>query len=705
MEHPGRAATAAASLEDLPLSADPRLQPCLLALLTSLSCPAAWFEVNECWTLRDLAYGWDDDDLPPHVVPVWVDANERMDKVSRARARARSWVNSASSQRMAESEKAPLINALVRAPDLIPRRLADELSVPRSSGILEVSGHAVVTAADRASEIKAAYAERLLVVLGDNMTHSTKSAAFEACGVDLRHEYSKLLKERLLSFSIEALRACNAALRRWCKWCTHTSPPLPAFPPVPVHVALFLQAVSEGSAVAMVVKRRKNAGGGGAAEGVRGGLRFAQLHLGFNFGLGEEEVATAGLAQAVAAQFQDNEAAALRPRDIVSLVRLSACGNWIIEYLALAVLQVLMGAIRYGHAERSTVLEVYPTHVTWRCSQGKSRVAMRQAPPFNWVAPVVQLRPSTKTPVGSDITSKFLQLRAAIHPGNPALVVPALSPPGASLDKATGFLQDPMPPSKFNKVLPQLIQYNVGMPPRSGQHPSSKSLRRTSQALCEAAGLELHERLAFGNWQDDFTDKQSRRQSSRQNMPHVYTDKAVKERTQLDAKAFVWTALAKVVGDLGEDIADAEWGEVMADKLKPACLLQREAHPRQTTTTEVAAAVAEAPEGSGSESERGEEKKAFKKASSSASSSSSETDPSSSLAEDPVDFMWLEWGLTAGPTARIHKLKGGNLPGCARFATLESDRQGLGVALATKLFPSHKWCTRCAPEVCEYVLH
>ena len=606
---------------------------------------------------------------------------------------------------MAESEKAPLINALVRAPDLIPRRLADELSVPRSSGILEVSGHAVVTAADRASEIKAAYAERLLVVLGDNMTHSTKSAAFEACGVDLRHEYSKLLKERLLSFSIEALRACNAALRRWCKWCTHTSPPLPAFPPVPVHVALFLQAVSEGSAVAMVVKRRKNAGGGGAAEGVRGGLRFAQLHLGFNFGLGEEEVATAGLAQAVAAQFQDNEAAALRPRDIVSLVRLSACGNWIIEYLALAVLQVLMGAIRYGHAERSTVLEVYPTHVTWRCSQGKSRVAMRQAPPFNWVAPVVQLRPSTKTPVGSDITSKFLQLRAAIHPGNPALVVPALSPPGASLDKATGFLQDPMPPSKFNKVLPQLIQYNVGMPPRSGQHPSSKSLRRTSQALCEAAGLELHERLAFGNWQDDFTDKQSRRQSSRQNMPHVYTDKAVKERTQLDAKTFVWTALAKVVGDLGEDIADAEWGEVMADKLKPACLLQREAHPRQTTTTEVAAAVAEAPEGSGSESERGEEKKAFKKASSSASSSSSETDPSSSLAEDPVDFMWLEWGLAAGPTARIHKLKGGNLPGCARFATLESDRQGLGVALATKLFPSHKWCTRCAPEVCEYVLH
>ena len=72
-------------------------------------------------------------------------------------------------------------------------------------------------------------------------------------------------------------------------------PPLPPFPPVSVHVALFLKAVSEGSAASLLVKRRKNAGGSGAAKGVRGGLRFAQFHLGFEFGLGEEEVAAAGL--------------------------------------------------------------------------------------------------------------------------------------------------------------------------------------------------------------------------------------------------------------------------------------------------------------------------------------------------------------------------------------------------------------------------
>jgi len=51
---------------------------------------------------------------------------------------------------------------------------------------MEVAGQPVLTAADRASEIKGRYADRLLLVLSDNMVHSTKSASFEACGVDLR---------------------------------------------------------------------------------------------------------------------------------------------------------------------------------------------------------------------------------------------------------------------------------------------------------------------------------------------------------------------------------------------------------------------------------------------------------------------------------------------------------------------------------------
>ena len=73
------------------------------------------------------------------------------------------------------------------------------------------------------------------------------------------------------------------------------------------------------------------------------------------------------------------------------------------------------------------------------------------------------------------------------------------------------------------------------------------------------------------------------------------------------------------------------------------------------------------------------------------------------MAEEPEDFKWLEWGLAQGTAARIHKLKNGMLPGCARYAPLDSDRQGIGIALATKLFPDNMWCSRCASEVCAFV--
>ena len=126
---------------------------------------------------------------------------------------------------------------------------------------------------------KAAYVERLLEVLSANMPFSRKKASYEACGNDLREDDRRLLRDRLFSFSMEALRAANLALRRWMRWCSRSNPPIPPFPPVPVHVALFLQAVAEGKEASLLVKRRNDAEGASAADGVRGGVRFTQLHL------------------------------------------------------------------------------------------------------------------------------------------------------------------------------------------------------------------------------------------------------------------------------------------------------------------------------------------------------------------------------------------------------------------------------------------
>ena len=78
-------------------------------------------------------------------------------------------------------------------------------------------------------------------------------------------------------------------------------------------------------------------------------------------------------------QFPAVNALSLKPGDIVVLLRLAGCGAWIVEYLALSVLQT----------GRSSVAEVHGSHTKWVCSQVKSQVKKRPAPPFRWVTLMV----------------------------------------------------------------------------------------------------------------------------------------------------------------------------------------------------------------------------------------------------------------------------------------------------------------------------
>ena len=111
------------------------LPPCLLAVLSSMGQSSVWFDINNCLSIKDLAYGFGEEDLPPEAMPVSVEANDRMDSQSRARARASSSINDLSLGKMVSAEKQPLVSSLARAPDLLPRRLAPEFQVPVTSGI------------------------------------------------------------------------------------------------------------------------------------------------------------------------------------------------------------------------------------------------------------------------------------------------------------------------------------------------------------------------------------------------------------------------------------------------------------------------------------------------------------------------------------------------------------------------------------------
>ena len=88
----------------------------------------------------------------------------------------------------------------------------------------------------------------------------------------------------------------------------------------------------------------------------------------------------------------------------------------------------------------------------------------------------------------------------------------------------------------------------------------------------------------------------------------------------------------------------------------------------------------------GGQTDRGTAAGKAGKTSSSSYERSSDTEASSSVVDDPEDFKWVEWGLAAGPTSKVHRLKNGHLTACAGRGKLDSDRQGIGVCLVARLF-------------------
>ena len=55
------------------------------------------------------------------------------------------------------------------------------------------------------------------------------------------------------------------------------------------------------------------------------------------------------------------------------------------------------------------------------------------------------------------------------------------------------------------------------------------------------------------------------------NMPHVYTSKQIKEKSQLDAKAFVWKPVFALLQAAVSEVNAWTWQGEMAARLFQAC--------------------------------------------------------------------------------------------------------------------------------------
>ena len=167
-------------------------------------------------------------------------------------------------------------------------------------------------------------------------------------------------------------------------------------------------------------------------------------------------------------------------------------------------------------------------------------------------------------------------------------------------------------------------------------------------------------------------------------MPHTYLVRSLKDRRLVQVKSFVWHSLQRAVAHFGHKIDLMPWDSELANFLRVYANKLRELPCLEDDPRSLA---------SSSSAEEG-------------SSGSNDSELSGSLAADSdneeldsVDLALLEWGTPLGSTARLHRLKDGKLPGCARGSALPEDNTGFSFSLAYKLFPERLWCRTCSRDL------
>ncbi len=190
-------------------------------------------------------------------------------------------------------------------------------------------------------------------------------------------------------------------------------------------------------------------------------------------------------------------------------------------------------------------------------------------------------------------------------------------------------------------------------------------------------------------------------------MPHTYLVRSLKDRRLVQVKPFVWHSLQRAVAHFGHKIDLMPWDSELADFLRVYANKLREL-PSLADDDPVVPASLEPPAASRTPIRASSSPRSLASSSSAeeGSSGSNDSELSGSLAADSdneeldsVDLALLEWGTPLGSAARLHRLKDGKLPGCARGSALPEDNTGFSFSLAYKLFPERLWCKTCSRDL------
>ena len=476
--------------------------------------------------------------------------------------------------------------------------------------------------------------------------------------------------------SISSLRSVKTHWLKWLQWARdlHCSP----FEPPAAMVALWLRGL--------------RARGSSVPNAAWGALRWLEDNIGASLCARHPTVVKQSLVSVV------HELQQATPLPVIAWMFLEHClasSNKFIVWLSAFWWILLLGVLRFAHAQRSYIVKLSDVGIIGWCALGKSKKAGRRRP-FYWGA-------ARFTPRGTDLGMILLSLLKEVGDGLALWLLYDFGPARRSLANVQHILQRKMAMSRFDRFSRQLWQQApLSWTPVQTLDASSYSARRGLPSIVRPWGMSPGERVEVGGWLDsEATDMQKRSA-----MADRYSEDKVSKSIHL--KMEVVLAVRRVLQSLQAPLLpllDMPWDEMV--RLFPK---------RCTTQADLDAArgiAVCAPEGvsvglplplsgalgpvnSGNEPSESSSDSGVSKGddvSSSASSSVSSDSADDSAGDADYD---IHWQLSAGRKGHLHLVHddddlGTQVTRCGRCLSRPEEGHGLSRAAAT----GAPWSPRC----------
>ena len=314
----------------------------------------------------------------------------------------------------------------------------------------------------------------------------------DATSVDDRDIRDNNVKFALLQFSDKSLKAHISGWRRWVKWCDKKradkdSGSVDEVAPSRLQVSSFLQEV------------RSN--GPTAAKGVIANFAWFEEHIGVPFNTEAPQLASfwcrahdvqpskkrkTGQAEVPPPSVYHRIATAISTKVVKDQ---NPSNNATMVFLAM-VLIMIVGCVRYAHAQLSTLTKVTNRFMVFRCSEGKRKVDGVQEP-FNWACPRI-IWP------GVDLWKMIQPLITQIPNCN--YLFPDLAVSGwTGLSASTSWIDRPMPYEKFSKLWRGTL-VSMNFCEEWIATFTTYSLRRWLPTIAGALQFSREQKQAIGNW-------------------------------------------------------------------------------------------------------------------------------------------------------------------------------------------------------------